>query len=465
MKFRWKVFLLCIGVYLITLLITGVLVTENSYASSLKKEIQRSLSEEDSFHFTMSLFLLADQAKGEEKLSLEQSSQRILELLETSSIGLEIYNRELDLLASNTRGNWPFEREELKQVLNGKRNYVLKWKDKQHYLFITDLVEINEDSLIISLIKDISPIDQQRKEQYYFFLQAGLLGFGVVVVLTGILSRLIIKPIESLTETVDCIAAGSYKKRVSIPSKDEVGLLAAQFNRMAEEIETRITLLEEEGERKQRFIDNLTHELRTPLTSIIGYGDLLLKIKYEEKTFQKGLAYIYAEGNRMLKLINSLMDLILLRESLIQLKPQPLRPLLWEVKGLMALKAREKGVSIEIEGDEAERPVDKDLFKAALINLTDNSLKASKPGSLVILGIKRENNQICIYVKDQGKGMEQEEVAKVLEPFYRADKSRSRQEGGIGLGLSICQEIVQVHGGRLEIDSEPGQGTIVKIII
>lgn len=463
MKFRWKVFLLCLGVYLVTLLVTGVTITEKTYSSSLDKEIERSLSEQDNLYFTLSLFLLSNQDK-EEDLQLEDHSKKIFEFLAPNRTYLEIYNRDLDLLVANTKANWPFSREELKKALEGKRNYVLRWKEQQHYLFITDLVELKQESYIVVLIKNINFLDQQKKEMYFFFFQAGLFGFLVVAVVTGVMGKIILKPIDSLTETAKDIAAGNYEQRVKSCSKDELGLLAEQFNRMAEEVETRISLLKEEGERKQRFIDNLTHELRTPLTSVLGYAELLLKIKYEEETFRKGLNYIYAEGKRMLNLINSLMDLILLRENLVRLKLQPVWPVLKEVEEIMKFKAVEKGINLIIRGEDLELALDKDLFKAALINLVDNALKASEVGSLVSLGIEKENDQISIYVNDEGKGMEPEQVQKILEPFYRVDKSRSRQEGGIGLGLTICQEIIKIHRGKLLIESQPRKGTTVKII-
>jgi signal transduction histidine kinase len=99
----------------------------------------------------------------------------------------------------------------------------------------------------------------------------------------------------------------------------------------------------------------------------------------------------------------------------------------------------------------------------ALFNLVDNSLKATSGGSKIIIDIEEFENTVCIYIKDFGRGMIDEDVKKVLEPFYRVDKSRSRKDGGVGLGLSICDEIIKRHNGRLEINSKLGEGTTVKI--
>ena len=285
-----------------------------------------------------------------------------------------------------------------------------------------------------------------------------------VALISWALSKLVIRPIEELSSAAQNIASGNYKDRVKVTGKDEIGFLAEQFNIMADEVEQRINMLENESLRQQRFIDNLTHELRTPLTSIIGYADLLRKVDYDRELFTKSLNYIYSEGNRMLKLANTLMDVILLREKAFKLKKQPVLPLLNEVKGLLNVKAQEKGIQLQVIGEDLELPLEKDLLKGAIINLVDNAIKASRPGTVITLGVEQVQNKPCIYVADQGKGMDELEVRKVKEPFYRVDKSRSRKEGGLGLGLAICEQIVKVHGAELVIESQVGKGTKVKII-
>ncbi len=283
--------------------------------------------------------------------------------------------------------------------------------NNQHYLFVNELFKINKEQILLSYIKNITHVDTQKKQQYKFFVKTGAIGFIFIAILSMIISKLIIKPIENLSKASKHIAIGNYENRAQVITKDEIGTLAIQFNLMAEEIEKKIHELEEEAQRKQRFIDNLTHELRTPLTSVIGYSDILSSIKYDEGNFNKGLGYINSEGKRMLNLVTTL----------------------------------------------------KDMLKGVLINLIDNSIKASSCGSKIILGIEEFENTVCIYIKDFGCGMIDEEVKKVLEPFYRVDKSRARKDGGVGLGLSICDEIIKRHNGRLEINSKLCEGTTVRI--
>jgi signal transduction histidine kinase len=348
--------------------------------------------------------------------------------------------------------------------LEGKKNFILRRDAGQHYLFVSDVLQIDEERIILSLIKDITHIDNHRREQYFFFTRIGVIGLVFVALITWIMSKFVMKPIKDLSLTAQNIASGNYNDRAKVTGRDEIGLLAEQFNIMASEIEHKINQLKEESQRQQRFVDNLTHELRTPLTSIIGYAEFLQKVDYDPGLFKKSLSYIQSEGKRMLKLANTLMDMILLREKAYQLQKHRILPLLAEVKDIMSVKAGEKGIQLKIQGKDMEVVIDRDLIKGVVINLVDNAINASQKGKVVILGTEEVNGKQSIYVKDEGKGMEEWEIEKVKEPFYRVDKSRSRKEGGIGLGLTICNQIITGHGAELAITSKVGKGTTVKII-
>ncbi|NLT94154.1 MAG: HAMP domain-containing histidine kinase [Clostridia bacterium] len=464
MKFAWRIFILCIGVYILSLTVTGIIVTENTYNSLLNKEIERSIDEADNLYSTLTLYLINNMRVSGREIELKDYSQGIVDMFETENSYLEIFDENLNLLASNTTQAWFLPRKELEAALQGQKNFILRRDDTgAHYLFISDMLRIDEEKMVLSFIKDISHIDEQRKEQYLFFFRVGIIGLFFVALIAWFISKFVIKPIKELSLTARSIASGNYKERAKVTGSDEVGLLAEQFNIMASEIERRISQLENESERKQRFIDNLTHELRTPLTSIIGYAEVLQKIDYDPEIFYKSLNYIQAEGSRMLKLANTLMDVILLREKALQLEKHNVLPILQEIKEIMKVKAEEKGLSIKVQGEETRLLLDKDLFKGAIINLVDNSINASEQGTIV-LGIEKDQDKVAVFVQDEGKGMEDWERKRVREPFYRIEKSRSRKEGGLGLGLAITHQIVEGHGAELEIESQPGQGTKVSIV-
>ncbi|WP_138204585.1 sensor histidine kinase [Haloimpatiens lingqiaonensis] len=464
MKFRWKIFFLCIGIYLFTLTITGVVVTEKTYNDLLTKEINRCLKEQSNVYKNSVLYLMVNQKQLDEKVDLGSYSQRIVNMFEDENSYIEIYKDNGEIIAPK-ESVFNFDRsEELKSALNGKRNYILRREKDRHYIFTNQSFEADNKKIILSYIKDITEIDKQKIGQYAFFFEVGIIGLMIITAITGTISKMMIKPIENLTDVTYNITKGNYKDRVKVTNRDEIGILAGRFNTMADEIESKITQLEIESQKKQRFIDNLAHELRTPLTSIIGYAELLMKIKYDEQTFHKGLNYIYFEGSRMLKLINTLMKMIIAREDPFCIFEQNAMPILVDIAEIMKIKCSEKNITLELEGEDVRLPLDKDMIKAVFINLIDNSIKASKENSKIILGIGKKHEEIYLYVKDFGKGMAEEEIAKVTEPFYRVDKSRSRKEGGVGLGLALSSEIIRRHNAKLKIESKVNEGTVVKII-
>lgn len=464
MSFRWKIFLLCIATYILALGITGVIVTERSYQALLRSEVERSLQEQGGIYSTAILYIMTNQ-KQDGKINIEDYGQRVVDLFSTRDTNIELFREDATLIASSMGDMWKgYTRKELAQVSQDGKNYIFRRNGPNHYLFISDTITIGSGKMLMSVVKDVTYADKHRNTQYMLFLQIGLVGLIFVAVVTGITSRLVIKPIEKLTDAARSIASGNYGDRVQCTGKDEVGQLAEQFNIMAGEVQKHTDALKEEGERKQLFIDNLTHELRTPLTSIIGFSEYLLKAKDEPGVYEKSLNYINSEGKRMLKLINGLMDMILLRQGSLNQKKEQIRPILIEVADIMARKASAKQIRLSVNEGDAELNVDRDMIKGVIINLVDNALNASEAGAAVSLGIERIPAGASIYVADQGKGISKEDIDRILEPFYRVDKARSRKEGGLGLGLSICSEVVKSHGARLELKSEPGNGTVARII-
>ncbi len=464
MKFRWKIFFLCMSIYFFTLTITGIVVTEKTYNDLLSKEINRCLKEQSNIYRNSVLYLMVNQKQMDEKVDLDSYSQRIVNMFEDENSYIEIYKENGKIIAPK-ESIFNFNRgEELKSALNGQRNYILRKEKNRHYIFTNQSFEAENKKFILSYIKDITEIDKQKTGQYLFFFEVGIIGLMIITAITGTISKVMIKPIENLTDVTYNISKGNYKERVNVKNRDEIGILAGRFNTMADEIESKITQLEIESQKKQRFIDNLAHELRTPLTSIIGYAELLMKIKYDEETFHKGLNYIYFEGSRMLKLINTLMKMIIAREDPLCISDQSVISILKDISEIMKIKCSEKNIALEVVGEDIKLPLDRDMIKGVFINLIDNALKASNENSKIILGTGKNHEGNYIYVKDFGKGMAEEEIEKVIEPFYRVDKSRSRKEGGVGLGLALSSEIIRRHNAKLKIESKVNVGTTVKII-
>ena len=463
MKFKWKIYLLCMAIYIITLTASAVIVTENTFSILINREIERSLQEERNMKDSAVLYLIANQKIREDKLDIQDYSKRIVDMYGSDSVIMELYNPGKQLIEASIEKKWSFNRDDLERLVYEGKNYVIRKESNRSYLFINDLIKVHSSELIMSYIKDISQVETQKKDQYLLFLKTGALGLIVIAIIVELLSRILIKPIEDLSKAAEKIASGSFSERVEVKGEDEISKLGAQFDIMAQEVEKRIVQLELEGERKQRFTDNLTHELRTPLTSVIGYSELLQKVKYDEATFNKGLGYIHSEGMRMLRLTNSLMEMILLRQGNLSLEKVNILLLLSEVTDLMQVRAREKNLELIVQGESLELYIDKDMMKGVMLNLMDNSIKASTEGEKITIGCEKLEQYYHIFVEDEGTGMEQNEIPKITESFYRVDKSRARKEGGAGIGLALCKQIIESHGGELSIESELGKGTKVSI--
>lgn len=463
-NFRWKIFLLTVCVYVISLSVISVIITENSYHTLLRKEITRLLDKEDNIRLTGFLYIRTNRDISNNKLPIDKYTNILIDMFRSEEYNLLFLNERLELLSYTNPVAEVYPEDGLMKALQGNRNYMLKWIGNRHYLLIADSIQIENEKMILLFAEDISDIDTQRKEQYQFFALVGIISFILVAIVTGVMTKILMKPIDNLKRVSKDIASGNYSNRLVITSGDEIGELGEQFNVMAYEIEKKVNELQNESERKQRFIDNLTHELRTPLTSIIGYSDTLMKIPYNREIFLKSLKFIYSEGNRMLKMVSQLMDLVLLKKYTFDMKEEYIKPLLIEVKELLNQKIKAKNMTVEIYGGNQKRKMNKDFMKAALINLLDNAINASENGDKITMGVKTEDDYDCIYIKDQGKGISETDVKRVTEPYYRVDKARSTKNGGAGLGLSICQEIINMHDAKLKIESKVGEGTVVSII-
>lgn len=227
---------------------------------------------------------------------------------------------------------------------------------------------------------------------------------------------------------------------------------------------TELRLLQE---KQRQFVTNVSHELKTPLTTIIGYVDLLATKGHDRDVFDTSVHYLKSAGQRLLSLVNDLIDLSCLSkfEFEIELKSTNLTGLVRDIAGQMALKAQKFNIQIETELPEIpDILADPARIKQAVVNLLDNAIKYS-PGGKIEIKLLEGKTDIHLVIHDTGCGIPSAMLDKIFEPFYRVDKARSRKLGGNGLGLAITKEIIEKHNGRISIDSREGEGTKVCVIL
>ena len=330
----------------------------------------------------------------------------------------------------------------------------------KHLLILGRATEILGTECKVYLVVDASSIYSQLLQLSGRFallaLSIGLMGLAAV---HWLISRTL-RPLSELSEAADCIAAGNYSQRVPVISQDEVGVLAKNFNRMALAVETHVDTLQEQNERQKLFIGAVTHELKTPLTSLLLNVNTLQSVYLPEEKQAALLESMDTQLHWLETMVKKLLTLLSMKKNA-KLSTASVPELLNQVQTLTKGICEKYGVSLNVSYSVDTLSVDKDLMCSALVNLVENSAKASKPGgSIEVLAV-----ETGFIVSDHGRGIPEKDLQRVTDPFYMGDPSRSKANGGFGLGLALVREIASVHGGTLELDSTVGEGTTVRIVL
>lgn len=393
--------------------------------------------------------------------------------------------------------------------------YTVLLDEKGRRLQLYGCLSIEEEELFLKASFDLSAAYQLRESQYRFFwvIYAAVILLGILV--ASVLSYVLTRRLQSLTTTVKEIAGGDLARRSDIRSKDEFGQLSRDFDNMADRLEENIHQLEEDVRRKEEFMGAVAHELKTPMTSIIGYADLLRQCALNENDQISAANYIFKEGKRLEKLAFKLLDMLMMEKDSITMREVELEYFLKDVVQGLLPRAQEKKVHLYWKGEAGSIWIEPDLVKSLLYNLVDNAIKSmsteesrqenliekqkeesqiinknnsefDKTGKDATTGNEKPTddrttetvNEKRILIKgkiltdgcefqvvDNGCGMEESELSKITEAFYRVDKSRSRAQGGAGLGLTLCKKIVDIHHGTMDFRSAKGKGSWVIVTL
>lgn len=310
------------------------------------------------------------------------------------------------------------------------------------------------------LLEDFRETYSRMESLYQGFLRSAAITLGSGVVLLVLILWRSLLPLGQLQQAAARIADGAYDQRAAVKLKDEVGLLAGDFNRMAQAVQSHIEELTEQNRRQQQFLRAVTHEFKTPMTSLLLNVETLETMALPEPERQD----ILSDMDRQLTYLEALVQKLL---KLLTLGQAPNRQavektwLLEQIQALCAATAKQQGVSLELERDDQPLLGDGELLCAALRNLTENAILASPPGAAVTLRLLGKT----LEVEDRGCGIPKEQLPRLTEPFYTVDPSRSKGQGGVGLGLSLVKAMMDAQGGELQIESTPGQGTIARLLL
>lgn len=461
MKFAWKVFFCTIVMIALAFSIGGYLLIQAGFQNSLEREISHGLEENlmSQFAFETAVINIPTSDQGINDEMIAQIGEKMVsgqrELRISDSTGKSLY----DNLSLNLDNNI------LESVKMNQRCYQIVKQSGTYYLQVACQFQTQDRDLYLESIRNISVLFSQRDSQFQIYQKLVIVILLVSAVVMVGLSMWLTRPIRSLSVATRRIARGAYGRRVKVRGNDEIAEFTKHFNAMADVLEEKIHALEQVAQQREEFIGNFAHELKTPLTAIIGYADMLRSQEMEADRAFRAANYIFQEGRRLESLSLKLLDLAITRQAKFQVKKVDAAQLAQDIAGVVMPSMEQSQIHFVCDVERSAILVEPDLIKSLIINLLDNGRKASSPNSRVWLRGKKIADGYLFEVKDEGRGIPQQELSKITEAFYMVDKSRARAQNGAGIGLALCEEIAKLHQTRLRFQSQEGVGTRVSFIV
>lgn len=313
---------------------------------------------------------------------------------------------------------------------------------------------------ILRLTSSMTKVNYKIRKDMYFYIIFGTIVSILAFFVSLIASRRVIAPILDLINVSEKLAAGDFKQKAEVKGKDELSELASTINFMSDSIIKREDM-------KNEFISSVSHELRTPLTSIKGWAITLQSkdIQQNADMLNQGLSIIESEGDRLSMMVEDLLDFSRLQSSNFKYDKDKIDiiELVKQVHTQLAPRAINEGIEFTFTSIYKSIMVyaDKNRMKEVFINIIDNAIKFTSEGGKIDILIDQIDDNVSVTVKDNGEGIKEDEIAFVSSKFYKGSSSKSQT----GLGLSICEEIIKGHYGKLIIKSKYGSGTSVIVEI
>ncbi len=311
---------------------------------------------------------------------------------------------------------------------------------------------------VLRFVTSLKNVDRQIAMAVGLALLVGALFIAFVLYSSRFFIRSILVPVSEITATAKRIAAGSYGARIQKHQDDEIGELAETINDMSAKIA--------QSEKMQsEFISSVSHELRTPLTAITGWGETILSAdQIDPVETRRGMVIILREARRLTSMVEELLEFTRMQDGrfTLNMAEADLRSEFEDTVFMYGSRLQQEGIALEYEENDEdipEIPCDVSRMRQVFLNILDNAAKHGGEGKKITASIHHEAGHVVVRIRDFGPGIPEDELPHVKMKFYKGS-SKAR---GNGIGLSVCEEIVTMHGGTLTLENAPGGGTLVTI--
>ena len=353
-------------------------------------------------------------------------------------------------------GNFVLKEVSGKVVL--EKSYDRGTEVSEQIILTSERVAGKNDVFIVTVLKDLSVFSFSNLVTLVTLIIASLLGILVSYVVGYFISRQSFIPILAMTKSAAAIGPANIHDRIEEPPvQDELKELSETFNGLLDR-------LDDAYSKQAKFVSDASHELRTPLTVIKGYNDMLMRWgKDDPEILEEAISAIRSETDNMSMLVENLL-FIAKGEN----KKMKLMKKTFNIHELLEEIAKDSTLSVDdrkfpVIGDDFEVYQDRRMIKQLVRIFIENSVKFTQGGSSITLGAEKFEDFYRLTVTDEGEGIPEEDIGKVFERFYVADKARTKDKAGSGLGLSIAKWIVETHGGTIRVDSKLGRGTTMTV--
>lgn len=455
-------------------------ITDQQIGRSREEQISRELENlrENTEIYVRQLLILND-ANNDEPSFRQIAEDIVQELNSSRRYEMAVYTKDGELLSDSFDSSGMEElqsrgqTQDFQEALAGNTAFTMihPSTEELEVWFSMPVIVAEKTIGLIRYRMDYSSLWQQGQQMENMILRTAAVVFAASFLMILLILNRILLPISRLTKVSRLMTLDLEQNQIKTEllagfadskRRDEVGELSRDYSRMLNKTGEYIQKINEDRNQilslldsRQEFYNNVTHELKTPLTTIQGYAQLIEADDGEDRELvQKGISHILHESTRLHKMVLQLLEMAD-RETRMEFLPVDMGRLLSSVTEAMEIRANRYGDHILLKLDQ-ELIVEgqEERLRQILINLIDNAVKYGNTGTKIIICGKRQSDGVKISVTNWGKVMNTDELQHIFEPFYRADKGYSREQGSAGLGLSICRKIMKEHQGMIWAESK-----------